>query len=110
QKVHFKFWVQRARYDQPEVAEFANRPFEVVLRDSQGNETLKQQLKADEFGGVAGEHELPAGAPLGPPAGQGWANPQIGTAVRVMYCIIVVKTDGNNAVGLMGPFFQTKSA
>ncbi|MFM8584782.1 MAG: alpha-2-macroglobulin family protein, partial [Planctomycetaceae bacterium] len=66
QKVHFKFWVQRARYDQPEVAEFANRQFEVVLRDSQGNETLKQQLKADEFGGVAGEHELPAGAPLGP--------------------------------------------
>ena len=65
QRVHFKFWVQRARYDQPDIAEFAKRPFEVVLRDPRGNEALRQNLTADEFGGVAGEHELPGGAPLG---------------------------------------------
>jgi len=65
QKVHFKFWVQRAKYDQPEVAEFARRQFEVVLRDPQGNEALRQTVTADEFGGVAGTHELPAPSALG---------------------------------------------
>ncbi len=65
QKVHFKFWVRHAQYDQDEVSQFAGQSFTVEIVDGRQEKVLEQTYKADEYGGFEGELDLPKGATLG---------------------------------------------
>ncbi|HZZ79344.1 MAG TPA: MG2 domain-containing protein, partial [Gemmataceae bacterium] len=64
-KVHFKVWVQQPRYEKPNASEYAGSKFNVIISDPLGNKVSQQPLKADKFGGIAGEYRLPKDAPLG---------------------------------------------
>ncbi|MBX7165139.1 MAG: alpha-2-macroglobulin, partial [Pirellulales bacterium] len=65
QKVQYKLWVRHPRYDEPAESEFAGRSFQLVLTDPQGEKVLTQEVKADAYGGIAGEYALPRDAKLG---------------------------------------------
>jgi len=65
QTVQYKFWVRRAQYDQADVSQFAGHPFTVELYSPKNERIVQQQMKADEYGGIAGEYALPADAMLG---------------------------------------------
>lgn len=65
QKVQFKFWVRHAQYDNKDVSQFAGREFNVVCANPQNEHVFKQTIKADEYGGLAGEFELVEDAQLG---------------------------------------------
>ncbi|MDY0167208.1 MAG: MG2 domain-containing protein [Thermoguttaceae bacterium] len=65
QKVHFKFWVQHAQYDQDEVSQFAGQSFTVEIIDGRQEKVLEHTYKADEYGGFEGELDLPKDATLG---------------------------------------------
>ena len=66
QKVQFKMWIGDAKYDQPDTNTFANaKGFSVELRNPKGEVVFTKSMDADEFGGLAGEYELPKDAPLG---------------------------------------------
>lgn len=66
QTVHWKIWVGRARYDQDtDAAEFANKSFQIQIQNPHGEKILDKTFTTDTFGGMAGEIELPADAPLG---------------------------------------------
>ncbi|KAJ3063903.1 hypothetical protein HK102_008354, partial [Quaeritorhiza haematococci] len=63
--VKFKFWVARSRYDQTGASEFAEREFKVEINNPKGEKVFTKPLRADAFGGLAGEYELPSDAALG---------------------------------------------
>ena len=63
--VRFKFWVARARYDQPEASEFAGKSFTVEIRNPKGDKVFTKECTADAFGGYDGSFELPSDATLG---------------------------------------------
>jgi alpha-2-macroglobulin len=65
QKVQFKFWLQQAKYDQPDASPFANRDFTVEIHDPQGTKVYEQAHKTDKFGGIEGEWPLADDAKLG---------------------------------------------
>jgi len=65
QGVKFKFWVQQTKYDEPNTSAFAGQTFRVQLNNPQGEQVYEASLTADEFGGLAGDYELPTGAKLG---------------------------------------------
>ncbi len=66
QKVQFKMWIGDAKYDQPDSNTFANaKGFAVELRNPKGEVVFKRSMDADQFGGLAGDYELPKDAPLG---------------------------------------------
>ncbi|MBI3411109.1 MAG: alpha-2-macroglobulin [Planctomycetes bacterium] len=65
QVVHFKLWVEHAKYDQPNTSSFAGQEFTVQINDPKGEKVLEQRLTADEYGGLTGEYALPKGATLG---------------------------------------------
>lgn len=65
QKVEYKFWIRKAKYDQPDVSDFANQKFTVVVNDPQGTEVARTEVTSDEYGGIVGTYELPEDAPLG---------------------------------------------
>ncbi len=65
QTVQYKFWVRHAQYDQPDVSQFAGHTFTVELHNPKNERIVQQQVKADEYGGIAGEYKLPADATLG---------------------------------------------
>ena len=66
QKVQFKMWIGDAKYDQPDTNTFANaKGFAVELRNPKGEVVFSKSMDADEFGGLAGDYELPKDAPLG---------------------------------------------
>ncbi len=65
QKVHFKFWVGHAQYDQEEASQFAGQSFTVEIINGRDEKVLEQTYKADEYGGFEGELDLPKGATLG---------------------------------------------
>ncbi len=65
QKVHFKFWVCRAQYDQEDVSHFAGQSFVVELHDPKGEKIDEWSLNADEYGGLEGSYDLPQKATLG---------------------------------------------
>jgi alpha-2-macroglobulin len=65
QKVHFKFWVRHARYDQPDVSDFAGHTFTVQIRNPKNEKVLDQSYTADAWGGIEGEYTVPKGATLG---------------------------------------------
>jgi hypothetical protein len=65
QKVHYKFWIGHAQYDQADRNEFAGQTFAVEVQNPKGDKILQRQLKADDFGGLEGDLDLPADAMLG---------------------------------------------
>lgn len=66
QKVQFKMWIGDAKYDQPDTNTFANaKGFSVELRNPKGEVVFTRSMDADQFGGLAGEYELPKDASLG---------------------------------------------
>ncbi|MEX2171258.1 MAG: MG2 domain-containing protein [Pirellulales bacterium] len=65
QKVHFKFWVRHAQYDQQDISEFAHQTFQVEIHDPRNEKVYTEQLTANAYGGILGEFELPVEATLG---------------------------------------------
>ena len=66
QTVNWKFWLARARYDQPaEKSPFAGQTFHVEIHDPQGTKVHEQDVTADVYGGMSGEYALPKLAKLG---------------------------------------------
>ncbi len=65
QSVKFKFWIQQTKYDQPTTSAFAGQTFRVHINDPKGQLVSEKNYKADEFGGLSDEYELPKGAMLG---------------------------------------------
>jgi len=65
QTLHFKFWVRQAQYDKEDVSQFAGRSFTVELYDPKGEKIEDWTLKADEYGGMEGDYEIPDDATLG---------------------------------------------
>ena len=63
--MRFKFWVARARYDQPDASEFAGKPFTVEIQNPKGDKVFTKEFTADAFGGFDGSFELPSDAMLG---------------------------------------------
>ena len=63
--VRFKFWIARARYDEPDASEFAGATFTVEIRNPKGEKVFTQGFTADAFGGFDGSFELPSDATLG---------------------------------------------
>ncbi len=63
--VRFKFWVARARYDQPDASEFAGKTFTVRIHNPKGDKVFAKSFTADAFGGLDGSFELPSDAMLG---------------------------------------------
>ncbi len=65
QKVKFKFWVRHAKYDQPNISDFANQSFTVEIRNPKGDKLLSKTSTTDAYGGLDGEFEIPPNATLG---------------------------------------------
>lgn len=65
QTVKFKFWLQQAKYDQPDQSPFANRKYTVLINNPQGEKVFEQQYTTDKFGGLEGEWPLADEAMLG---------------------------------------------
>ncbi|HKI20438.1 MAG TPA: MG2 domain-containing protein, partial [Isosphaeraceae bacterium] len=63
--VRFKFWVARARYDQPGASDFAGKNFPVQIQNPKGDKVFTKDFTADAFGGFDGSFELPSDAMLG---------------------------------------------
>ncbi|OGV56499.1 MAG: hypothetical protein A2X45_03215 [Lentisphaerae bacterium GWF2_50_93] len=65
QETNFKVWVRKAKYDQEDVSDFANRAMTVIIRNPKNEEIYKKTLTADQFGGVEDKIKLPRSATLG---------------------------------------------
>ena len=65
QKLQFKFWVGRGKYEQPDKSEFANQTFNVQIDNPKGEKIFSKAFIADAYGGINGEFEIPADATLG---------------------------------------------
>lgn len=65
QKVQFKFWLQQAKYDQPDKSPFAGQSFNVQIYNPQGDKAFEQRITTDEYGGLNGEWPLADEAMLG---------------------------------------------
>jgi uncharacterized protein YfaS (alpha-2-macroglobulin family) len=65
QAVQFKFWVEHAKYDQPDQSSFAGQSFQVQIHNPKGEKVYEKTLTADDYGGLAGEFPLPKGTTLG---------------------------------------------
>ncbi|MBT3192896.1 MAG: alpha-2-macroglobulin, partial [Verrucomicrobia bacterium] len=65
QAVKYKLWVRQAQYDKADVSQYANQTFDLRIHNPKNEEILKQQVKADAFGGIDGELALPEDAALG---------------------------------------------
>jgi len=65
QKVNFKFWVRKARYDQHETSRFGDKKFTVRLTDPKGKKVFEKEFMADGYGGFDGNFELADDATLG---------------------------------------------
>jgi uncharacterized protein YfaS (alpha-2-macroglobulin family) len=65
QTVQFKFWIEHAKYDQPDTCAFANQAFTVQIHNPKGEKILEKAFTTDAFGGLAGEFPIPKDAMLG---------------------------------------------
>ena len=65
QTVHYKFWVRRVQFDLPDTSEFADREFEVAVRNPEYKTVFTAIKKTDAYGGIEGDYTLAADAPLG---------------------------------------------
>jgi hypothetical protein len=63
--VHFKFWVEHAKYDQADKSSFGGQTFTVQIHNPQGEKVYEKAITADEYGGLEGEFGLSKNAMLG---------------------------------------------
>src|SRR6185437_1106512 len=64
-KVQFKAWVRHARYDQPDASDYAQKAFNVVIRNPKNEKVYEKSLTTDDYAGLVGEWVLPKDATLG---------------------------------------------
>ena len=65
-KIQFKSWVRHAKYDMADAPDdFANKDFNVVIRNPKNDIVYEKTIKTDAFGGLEGELTLPKEATLG---------------------------------------------
>lgn len=64
-KVHLKFWIRRAQYDQPDTSDFAKKTTPIEIYNPQGEKVVTQNLESDDYGGIVLDYDLPKDAPLG---------------------------------------------
>jgi uncharacterized protein YfaS (alpha-2-macroglobulin family) len=65
QKVRFKAWVRHAKYDKENVSSHAGQHFTITVRNPNNQQIYSKTIKADAYGGLEGEFDLPLGANLG---------------------------------------------
>jgi uncharacterized protein YfaS (alpha-2-macroglobulin family) len=65
QKVHFKFWIRHAKYDLADTSDFALSVQKIEIHNPKGDKIFDRSMKADAYGGIEGELDLPADAALG---------------------------------------------
>jgi uncharacterized protein YfaS (alpha-2-macroglobulin family) len=65
QPVKFKAWIRHARYDKHDVSIYAGQSFSVRIRNPKNEEVYTKSLRADAYGGLSGQFELPEDAALG---------------------------------------------
>ncbi len=65
QKVHYKFWANRAAYDVEGDSPYAGQSVYVRVNNPKGEKVHEQTVKLDKFGGAGGELSLAADATLG---------------------------------------------
>ena len=65
QTVQFKAWMREVRYDAPEKSQFSGQSCTLVINRPDGEEVLRKDFTADDFGGIQGELALPKDAQLG---------------------------------------------
>ena len=65
QKMRFKLWVRHAKYDQADTSAFAGRQFTVRITNPKNEQIYTHNFRADAYGGLAGEYQIPPDAPLG---------------------------------------------
>lgn len=65
QKVHFKFWIRHAKYDLADSSDFAGSLQKIEILNPKGDKIFNKPMKADAYGGIEGELDLPADAALG---------------------------------------------
>jgi hypothetical protein len=65
QTVEFKFWIGQAEYDQADRSRFAHQSFQVEIYNPKNEKVFAKTIPADNYGGIAGEFDLPVDATLG---------------------------------------------
>ncbi|MEI8197546.1 MAG: MG2 domain-containing protein, partial [Phycisphaerae bacterium] len=65
QTVKWKFWLNKAQYDQEGKSPFAGQSILVQINDPRGQKLMEMTFVADDFGGFNGELALPHDAMLG---------------------------------------------
>ena len=65
QMVQFKLWVRHARYDKSDTSAYAGHHFVVEVYNPKNEKIYTHSFKADAYGGLEGEFEIPPDAPLG---------------------------------------------
>ncbi len=65
QTVQFKAWVAHAKYDETGTSSFAGKTFTVRINNPKGDKVFEKAMTADQYGGIADEFPVPAGATLG---------------------------------------------
>ncbi|MBQ9367814.1 MAG: hypothetical protein IJT83_08545 [Victivallales bacterium] len=65
QKVEFKFWIGKSKYDYEGKSEVAGLIYNVDIRNPRGQRIKECKLTADSYGGIVGTFELPNDAMLG---------------------------------------------
>ena len=65
QVVKFKAWIRHTQYDKHNVSLYAGHNFTVHIHNPKSEKVYTQTLRADEYGGITGEFELPEDASLG---------------------------------------------
>ncbi|MEJ2170127.1 MAG: MG2 domain-containing protein, partial [Desulfobacterales bacterium] len=65
QKVRFKLWVRHAKYDQLDTSTYSGRPFTVAIYNPRNEQVYSRSIRADDYGGLEGEFDIAADAPLG---------------------------------------------
>ena len=65
QTVKYKFWVRHAKYDREDTSDFAGQTFTVRLHNPKGERIVEKAVKADAYGGIEGQYDLPGDAMLG---------------------------------------------
>ncbi|MBE9542879.1 MAG: alpha-2-macroglobulin, partial [Proteobacteria bacterium] len=65
QKVRFKLWVRQAKYDKADTSAYAGQRFNVIVYNPKSEQIYSRSIQADAYGGLEGEFDIPADAPLG---------------------------------------------
>jgi len=65
QMVQFKLWVRHAKYDKSDTSAYAGHHFVVEVYNPKNEKIYAHSFKADAYGGLEGQFEIPPDAPLG---------------------------------------------